>query len=160
MRAAVRVQEACAIASTGEDSDALRLLDAAHNWAATGDRGDARAGHGSFCTPGYIEVHRAVCLRLSGRPADAIAVYEQAIPTIPTVYRRDRAAALTGKAAAHLAAREPELAAVTAHQALPIARRAGSQRIVRQIAALGSALQPDHQLEPVATLLADLAEHH
>lgn len=157
MRAAVRVQEAHALAAIGSDGTALQLLDVAHRWAATDEQGDARAGHGSFCTPGYIEVHRATCLRLTGRPAEAIAVYEQALPTIPAVYRRDKAAALTGKAAAHAAAGEPDLAAATAHEALPVARRAGSLRIVRQIATVGAALQPHRRLEPVAALLADLA---
>jgi len=160
MRAAVRVQEAHGLALSARDNerDALRLFDDAHAWAADDQQGDARGGHGSFCTASYIEIHRAVCLGLLRRPREAITLFDQALPALPSVYRRDRAAALASKAAAHAAADEPELAAVAAHSALPTARRAGSRRIVRQIEAVGAALARHRKLEPVAALLDDLAQ--
>ena len=155
-RAAIRVQQADALAALGEPA-ALRVLDQAHHWAANDQRGDAEAGHGSFCTPGYIETHRAMCLRLVGRPLEALAVFEQALPAIPPVYRRDTAAALVGKAAAHSAAGQPDIAAATALAALPIARHAGSGRIIGHIAAVAARLRPHRTLEPVAALLDELA---
>jgi tetratricopeptide (TPR) repeat protein len=158
MRAAVRVQEAQALAMNGDERAAQQLLDEAHRWAAEDREGDARGGHGSFCTASYIEIHRAGCLRLLHRPQQAVIHFNEALPALPSVYRRDRAAALAGKAAAHAAAGEPDIAAATAHAALPIARRAGSLRIVRQIAAVGATLTPHRRLEPVAALLAELAE--
>jgi tetratricopeptide (TPR) repeat protein len=158
MRAAVRVQEAQALAVNGDGLAAQRLLDEAHMWAAEDREGAARGGHGSFCTASYIEIHRAGCLRLLRRPKQAVIHFNEALPALPSVYRRDRAAALAGKAAAHAAAGEFDLAAATARAALPIARRAGSLRIVRQIAAVAATLAPQRRLEPVAALLADLAE--
>ncbi|MDT5027742.1 MAG: hypothetical protein QOE61_4168 [Micromonosporaceae bacterium] len=158
MRAAVRVQEALGFAMRGDENTAQRLLDEAHEWVADDRKGDARAGHGSFCTPGYIEVHRAACLALLRSPKRAIIHYEQALPTLPLVYRRDRAAALAGKAAAHAAASQPEQAAASAREALHIAQRSGSQRIVRRLAAVGTTLRPHRSLDTVAALLDELDE--
>jgi hypothetical protein len=49
----------------------------------------------------YIEIHRAGCLRLLRRPKQAVIHFNEALPALPSVYRRGRAAALAGKAAAH-----------------------------------------------------------
>jgi hypothetical protein len=157
MRAAIRVQEAIGFAMHGDEDAAQRLLDEAHGWVAEDCRGDARAGHGSFCTAGYIEVHRATCLAQRS-PELAITHYDLALPMLPPVYRRDRAAALAGKAAAHAAAGQPENAAATAREALPIAQRVGSQRILRRLTAVGATLRPHRGLEAVAALLDELEE--
>nr|MDT0658753.1 hypothetical protein [Micromonospora sp. DSM 115978] len=158
MRAAIRVQEAVGFAMRGDEGTAQRLLDQAHHWVADDRHGDARTGHGSFCTPGYIEVHRASCLALLRLPQRAITHYEQALPALPPVYRRDRAAALAGKAIAHAAAGQPEQAAAIASEALAIAQRAGSHRIVRRLAAVGAALRPHRGVDTVAALLHELDE--
>jgi hypothetical protein len=158
MRAAIRVQEATGFAMRGDEDAAQRLLDEAHGWVAHDRKGDARAGHGSFCTAGYIEVHRANCLALLRSPKRAITQYELALPALPPVYRRDRAAALAGMAAAHAAAGQPEQAAATAREALPIAERVGSERILRRLSALGQTLDLHRGLEPVATFLNELKE--
>jgi tetratricopeptide (TPR) repeat protein len=158
MRAAIRVQEAVGFAQRRNEDTAQRLLDEALGWAADDSDGDARGGHGSFCTSGYIEAHRAQCLVLLRSPQRAIRHYEQALPALAPVYRRDRAAALAGKATAHAAADQPEEAAATARTALPMARRAGSQRIVRRLAAVGATLYPHRNLEAVAGLLHELDE--
>ncbi|GLY98805.1 hypothetical protein [Actinoplanes sp. NBRC 103695] len=158
MRAAIRVQEAIGFAMRRNEDAAQRLLDEALGLAADDSDGDARGGHGSFCTSGYIEAHRAQCLVLLRSPQRAIRHYEQALPALAPVYRRDRAAALAGKATAHAAADQPEEAAATARTALPMARRAGSQRIVRRLAAVGAALYPHRNLEAVAGLLHELDE--
>ena len=157
MRAAIRVQGATGFAMHGDEDAAQRLLDEAHGWVAPDRTGDARAGHGSFCTAGYIEVHRAACLALRS-PKRAITHYELALPMLPPVYRRDRAAALAGKAAVHAAAGQPEEAAATAREALPIAQRVSSQRILHRLAAVGSTLRPHRGLEAVAALLDELGE--
>jgi tetratricopeptide (TPR) repeat protein/transcriptional regulator with XRE-family HTH domain len=158
LRTAARVQEALGRALDGEESAALRLLDRAYEAATDDQRGDARGGHGSFCTPAYVQSARATCLTLLGRVEVAVACYESAIPRIPVVYPRDRAAALAGKAAAHLAAGEPELAAATAHAALPVARLAGSRRILTRVTSVGSDLAPYRRSDQVAAFLAELAE--
>jgi hypothetical protein len=136
----------------------MQLLDEAHTWAADDPVGEARGGHGSFCTASYIEIQRARCLTVLDRPHAAVDCYEQALPSLPAVYRRDRAAAMVGQAAALAASGAPDRAAATARTALPVARGAGSNRIVDQIAAVGARLAGHRRLPEVAALLDDLAE--
>lgn len=156
MRAALRVQHAHSLAATGEHRAALRLLDAAHRWAADRHPGKPEGEHGSYCTSGYIEVYRGACLRLAQRPQEAIGVIDEALPTIPRRHRQDFASALLNKAMAHAAANQPDQAAATAHHALPIARRAGSRRILHQLAHLGTAVNVHQQLPEVRAFLDDL----
>ena len=61
-RAAIRVQEAYGYALDGDELAAQKLIDDAHAWAASDTEGDARGGHGSYCTPSYIEIQRAELL--------------------------------------------------------------------------------------------------
>ncbi|MEU8606423.1 hypothetical protein AB0C29_00215 [Actinoplanes sp. NPDC048791] len=157
MRAAIRVQEALSFAMRGKEDTAQELLDQAHRWVTDDRRGDARAGHGSFCTAGYVELHRAACLAMRS-PRKAIELYEFALPTVPAVYRRDRAAALASKAAAHADAGQPEEAACSAREALAIAQRVGSRRILQRLADVGVTLRRHRGLEPVAILLNELDE--
>jgi tetratricopeptide (TPR) repeat protein len=156
MRAAIRVQEAYGHALDGDDQTSQQLLDEAHTWAASDTVGDARDGQGSYCTPSYIEIHRARCWLTADQPKTAIQLYEQALPALPVVYQRDRAAALGRLAAAYLANRQVEQAATTAHAALPVARGAGSKRIVGEIRGLSAAMVPYRLLPAVAALLEDL----
>ncbi|MFI6129492.1 hypothetical protein [Micromonospora sp. NPDC051141] len=156
MRSAMRVQHAHALAAAGDHHMAMRLLDDAHRWAADRQSGQPEGEHGSFCTSGYIEVHRGACLRLAQRPQEAIAVLDEALPTIPRRHRQDFASALTNKAEAHLAANQPELAAATAHHAVPIVRRAGSRRILQRLVHLGAAINGHQQLPEVRAFLNEL----
>jgi tetratricopeptide (TPR) repeat protein len=160
-RAAIRVQEAYGHALDGNDQAAQRLLDEAHTWAAGDTVGDAREGHGSYCTPGYIEIQRGHCWLATGQPKKAISLYEDSLRTLPTVYQRNRAATLTRLAVAYTADSQPEQAANTAHAALPVARSAGSMRIVGEIKNVGTELIPYRALPAVAALLDELeAEDH
>ena len=115
MRAAIRVQQAHALAAHGSPGDAMKLLDEAHRWAADRQHGKPDGDHGSYCTTGYIEVYRGACLRLANRPHEAVGVIDAALPTIPRIHRQDYASALLHKATAHAAAQQPEAAAATAH---------------------------------------------
>jgi transcriptional regulator with XRE-family HTH domain len=160
-RAAIRVQEAYGHALDGNDQAAQRLLDEAHTWAAGDTVGDAREGHGSYCIPDYIEIQRATCWLATGQPKKAISLYEDSLRTLPTVYQGNRAATLTRLAVAYAADSQPEQAATTAHAALPVARNAGSRRIVGEIKNVGSELIPYRALPAVAALLDELeAEDH
>lgn len=156
-KAAARVQEACGHALAGDERPTMQLLDDAHEWASDDSAGDARSGHGSFCTASYIEINRARCLLRLGRAESALACYEHALPGLPAVYSRDRAAALASKASAHAAAGQPEHAAAAAKVALPVARRAGSRRVIAQVERLGQRLAPHRGLPVVADLLEDLS---
>ncbi|MEV4135491.1 hypothetical protein AB0J72_25350 [Dactylosporangium sp. NPDC049742] len=158
MRAALRVQWAHAVAAGGGYGEAMQLLDDAHRWAADRFLGKADGEHGTYCTSGYIEVHRGACLRLAGRPGEALAVLDQALPSIPSLHRQDYTTALLSKAAAHVAARQPDQAAATARTALPIARHAGSLRVLNQLAGIGSAVREHRYLTDVGAFLDDLAE--
>jgi tetratricopeptide (TPR) repeat protein len=155
-RAAVRVQEAYGHALDGNDQAAQRLLDEAHAWAASDTVGDAREGHGSYCTPDYIEIQRATCWLAVGQPKRAIPLYEDSLRTLPTVYQGERAATLTRLAVAYAADSQPEQAASTARAALPVARSAGSGRIVGEIKNVGAGLVPYRTLPAVADLLDEL----
>lgn len=155
-RAAIRVQEAFGHALDGDERASQRLLDEAHAWAASDTVGDARSGHGSYCTPGHIEIQRASCWLTTGKPKKAIALYEKGLRTLPVVYQRNRAAALSQLAVAYVADGHPEQAASTAHAALPVARSTGSTRIVEEIKNLSAELVPHRPLPAVAALLEDL----
>ncbi|MFJ8815175.1 helix-turn-helix domain-containing protein [Amycolatopsis thermoflava] len=157
MRAALAQQQAHGYALDGDGSSALRTLDEALTWAATDTAGDARSGHGSFCTESYLELQRASCWLTLQQPHHAVEVFERALPALPAVYRRDRGVALGRYAAACVAIDELEHAATLAHDALDIARSAGSGRAEREVQAVGRRLAGHRNLEAVANLLDDLA---
>jgi transcriptional regulator with XRE-family HTH domain len=157
-RAAIRVQEAYSHALDGDHHTAQTLLDEAHTWAANDTRGDAHEGHGSYCTPSYIEIQRANCWLTTGKPKKAIALYEESLHTLPVVYQRSRAAALSRLAVAYIADGQLEQAASAARTALPVARSGGSMRIIDELKSVGSHLVPHQQLQGVAALLHELAD--
>jgi tetratricopeptide (TPR) repeat protein len=156
MRAAIRVQEAYGHALDGDEGASQQLLDEAHTWAATDTVGDARDGHGSYCTSAYIEIQRARCWLATGKASKAISLYEEGLRTLPPVYQRNRAAAQSWLAMAYLADGQVDRAASTAHAALQVARGAGSMRIVQEIESLGADLTSHRRLQSVAALLDDL----
>lgn len=159
MLAAILQQEAHAYAMDGAEAMCLKTLDRAHGMAAASDDpGDASNGHGSFCTPAYLEMQRGACWLVLGRPAKALAALETAIGALPTAYRRDRGVAFGHRAAALAATGEPVESAAAAMQALDIARDSGSGRIVRRVIEVAEALAPHGELEAVAGLKAALAD--
>lgn len=119
--------------------------------------GDARSGHGAFCTATYIELQRADCWRRLRRPRRAVATWEAALANLPAAYNRDRGYALAQFGNALIAANEPERAASMASEALGIARACGSGRTLHSIRALGDSLRPHASLPTVAWLLDGLA---
>jgi hypothetical protein len=74
------------------------------------------------------------------------------------VYRRDRGVALSALATAFAGIGEPAEAAVTAAQALGVARDAGSERIINMVIPVGTALARYRGIEAVARLREALAE--
>lgn len=157
-RAAIRVQEAYGHALDGDEHTAQSLLDEAHTWAASDTKGDAHEGHGSYCTPSYIEIQRANCWLTTGKPKKAIALYEESLDTLPVVYQRSRAAALSRLAVAYIADGQLEQAASAARAALPVARSGGSMRIIDELKSVGRHLAPYRQVQGVAALLHDLTD--
>ncbi|GAA3390290.1 hypothetical protein [Cryptosporangium minutisporangium] len=156
MRAAVLVHEATVRAARGGSAESLCLLDGAHALASTDVAGDARYGHGSYCTPAYIELQRGRCYLASGRAHAAIDQYERALPALPPVYRRDRAAGQVSLAVAYARAGHPDQAAAAALEALPIAQATGSGRIHAGITRLADTLRPQASVSEVRALLDTL----
>ncbi|GAA1272914.1 hypothetical protein GCM10009609_40010 [Pseudonocardia aurantiaca] len=156
MRAAIVQQEAHGHALEGEELMTHRALDDAHRWAADDAAGDARGGHGSFCTAEYLELQRASCWSALGRPERSIQLFEAVIPTLPAVYRRDRGVAHGRLAYAYMCAGQVEGAAESGRDALAIARSSGSMRTEQAVAKLGRQLVRHRRLAPVALLLDEL----
>jgi hypothetical protein len=159
MLAAILQQEAHAHAMDGAETICHQTLDRAHGLAAASDDpGDASDGHGSFCTPAYLEMQRGACWLVLGRPAKALTALETVIRALPPAYRRDRGVAFGHQAAALAATGEPAESATVAMQALDIARDSGSGRIVRMVIDVAGDLAPHGELEAVAGLKAALAD--
>ena len=158
MLAAIRQQEAHAHALDGDEAACQAALDQAQEQAASPeDPGDASNGHGSFCTPAYVEMQRGRCWLLLGQPAKAKAALDTAIRSLPPVYRRDRGVALSALATAFAAIGEPGEAAIAAMQALAVARDAGSERIIGMVIPVATALAPYRSIDAVAQLREALA---
>ncbi|MEV6865749.1 hypothetical protein AB0M44_32730 [Streptosporangium subroseum] len=159
MRAAILQQEAHGHALDGKEGTCHTMLDEAQVCAMSiSDDGDARGGHGSFCSVAYIEIQRARCWLRLKQPSRAVATYEAALPMLPPVYRRDRGMALAGMAAAYTATGEPEQAAAVAGEALEIARDAGSTRILNVVMSVGRSLKSHRAIPAVTTLQVALAD--
>lgn len=157
MRAAIVQQEAYGYAMAGEEMLSHRALDAAHQWAAVDKAGDARGGHGSFCSEIYLELQRAYCWAALSKPQRAVQVYETTLPALPPVYRRDRGVAFSRLARAYVDVGEPEAAAQTGQEALAIARSSGSVRAQQEVESVGRSLAEHRQLQPVEQLLVALS---
>ena len=158
MLAAILQQEARAHALDGDEAACQAALDQAQGQAASPyDPGDASNGHGSFCTPAYVDMQRGRCWLLLGQAAKARAALDSAIRSLPQVYRRDRGVALSALATAFAAIGEADEAAITATQALAVARDAGSERIVNMVIPVATALAPYRSIDAVAQLRDALA---
>jgi len=142
----------------GDERACHQALDQAHRTAAPDDDpGDASAGHGSFCTPAYLEMQRGACWLTLGRPARAVSSLDTAIRSLPSAYRRDRGAALSRQAAAYAALGEPAEAARAAMGALDIARAAGSGRVLKMTVAVADGLAAYAHIDAVARLRSAVA---
>ncbi|EWM15259.1 DNA-binding protein [Kutzneria sp. 744] len=156
MRAAILQQQAHGHALAGDENLMHHMLDAAHKCAASETSGDARQGHGSFCTPPYLELKRAQYFVVLGKPATAVDLFEAVIPALPPIYRRDRGVAFSRLAQAHIAMNHPDQAAVYGRKALSIARSVGSIRTAQEVAKLGKQLNRHKGIPEVQDLFADL----
>lgn len=152
MLAAIFQQEAHGHALDGAADDCARALDQARDHAASGDPGDASSGHGSFCTPAYLDMQAGRYWLTLGQPTKALLPLQAAVDTLPTVYRRDRGVALSGLAAAFGASGEAEQAARAALAALEIARSTGSSRILTMTRAAAATLPRRDPTAAVAEL--------
>lgn len=153
MMAALLQQEAHVHALTGDETASCKTIDRAMSHAVADELGDARGGHGSFCTPAYLEMQRGFCLARLRRPVSALAAFDAAIRSMPAVYRRDRGVALSGQAGCLAAIGHADSAAAAAHQALAIAQGSGSVRIMRMVKTASVGLDRHMRHSPAASAL-------
>lgn len=158
MSAAVAVQQAQVHAARGEARACWSLLDAARDRASKDLWGDARDGHGSFCSQEYVELHRAWCRVVLGLPGQAVVLFDQYVDGLPPVYRRDRGLTLARFARASWDAGDVRGAAVRAQQAWVVAAEVGSQRTVRQVRALGGLMREHQRVREVAGFLRQIRD--
>jgi len=159
MRVAILQQEAHGHALARDEIACQRAIDRAMAFAAPDDDpGDASAGHGSFCTHGYLEMQRGICWTRLGHPSKALSAFEAALSSMPLVYRRDRGVALSGQAACLAALRKPGLAAAAAQEALVIAVESGSGRVFRMVMTVAATLGSSRRIPEVAALRGAVRE--
>ncbi|WP_247614958.1 hypothetical protein [Streptomyces tagetis] len=159
MRAAAIQQEAQGYALDADEVSCHTRLDDAHDFAASPDtKGDARAGHGDFCTASYIEIQRANCWLTLGRPDRAVPLFEAALDELPDAYQRDRGLAQARLALAYVGTREYDSAAAKAASALSIARSSGSLRTMHETVSAINALGEVHTSQAVSQLFDTIEE--
>src|SRR5262249_28483457 len=148
--AAILQQHAHGLALNGAETASHDLLDRAQEYAATDDAGDARTGHGSFCTPAYLEMQRGRIWLTLGHPGRAVNAFECAINDLSASYQQDRGLAHAGLSVALAAEHQPEAAAHAAVQALTVAQDSGSTRIFSMVASAAPQLARHAHLNSVA----------
>ncbi|MFI6702044.1 hypothetical protein ACIBJC_24265 [Streptomyces sp. NPDC050509] len=159
MRAAAMQQEAHGYALDGNEVACHRLLDDAHGFAALSEtKGDARSGHGDFCTPSYLEIQRANCWLTLDRPDLAAPVFERALAELPGAYQRDRGLAQARLAMAYAGIKAYDEAATQATSALDIARSSGSARTMDETMAAANTLRAAPASRAVSELLETIKE--
>lgn len=159
MRAAALQQEAHGYALDGDEITCHKRLDSAHEFAASRQtKGDARSGHGDFCTPSYIEIQRANCWLSLDRPDRAAPVFEQALTELPDAYQRDRGLTQARLAMAYAGIREYDEAAEHAASALSVARGSGSARTMHETVSAINALGAVHASPAVTELFDAMGE--
>ena len=153
MKAAIIQQHAYGLALAGDELGSLRRLDEALAFASPpDDAGDAKHGHGSFCTIGYLQLQRAHCWLLLGRPDRAAPIYRRELAAAPAAYHRDRGHGLAWFGRALAALGEVEEAAASSVQALRIGVGAGSGRIITEVRHTVRQLSSHTSLPQVAAL--------
>jgi hypothetical protein len=130
--------EAHGHAMLGDRRSADKLLDAAD--ALTG-RVDDDHLWGNACrrTPHYVEVQRATCYGRTGKAADAAdaaALWDDILDSMPGSARRDNAVFHARQAAALAVVPDPERAVAIARQAASAVAPTGSARLRRELKAI------------------------
>lgn len=159
MKASAMQQEAHGYALDGDERACHRRLDDAHEFAASPKtRGDARSGHGDFCTSSYIEIQRANCWLSLGRPDLAVPVFERALKALPDAYQRDRGFTQARLAMAYASVQRYDESAAQAASALAVARSSGSMRTMRELALAVDTLGTARNSPAVSTLFDAIRE--
>jgi transcriptional regulator with XRE-family HTH domain len=127
VRGVALLQQAHGCALAGDEPGCFHALDVAAE-LAHGDEGPGR-----YLTPGYVEIERATCSLLLGRPDRAVIVLQRELASLPAVHRRDRGVYLARLAAAYTASGDRDASTRVATEARTIAEATGSRRILGEL---------------------------
>ncbi|GGL42422.1 hypothetical protein GCM10014719_49680 [Planomonospora parontospora subsp. antibiotica] len=130
LRAVVLRQRARGHALRGDGVACARDLERA---LADADQADADYTDADYCTPAFVALESALCELEMGRPLRAVAMFEQALPSLPQRQLRDRGWYLAHFAEALAARGDAEHACDVANRSLAIASATGSGRITREL---------------------------
>ncbi|WP_434589002.1 Twin-arginine translocation pathway signal [Streptomyces sp. A5-4] len=147
-------QQAHGASLTGDRSAVDQLIDQADGLLARVDD-DLPWGNACRRTPGYLEVQRATCYGRPGLGAEAGALWDQVLQTVPETARRDRGVYLARHATAAATAREPDQAVEIVRQVAQIAVETRSARMRRELVTLERAMRP-WQDAPIGLELGEL----
>ena len=133
IRSASAQQRAHGLATEGEGSAALRVLDEAEALLAGDPPVTDPYGLAEWCTPNYVTAQRAGVFLTLGRSAEAVRTYDQALAGWPAEYRRERGLHLARKARALAVGRRLDEAVSVGGESLAIVRNTGSQRTLDEL---------------------------
>lgn len=153
VHAVVLRQLANSKAGLGEATETDRAINQALAAASRGDDADSIAG---YCSVAYIEMEAANCNVSLERPGQAVEIYQDSLNHWPAVQERDRGLCLARLATANALLEDVEGAHHAAEQALGIAQRTGSARILNELYRLQPRLAPWRKLVEVSELNREL----
>lgn len=130
VHAVVLRQLANSKAGLGEETETDRAIGQALAAASRGDDADPIAG---YCSVAYIEMEAANCNVVLKRPGQAVDIYQESLSHWPAVQERDRGLCLARLATANALLEDVEGSHHAAEEALAIAQRTGSARILNEL---------------------------
>jgi tetratricopeptide (TPR) repeat protein len=150
LRAVILRQRANALAGLGERAACEADMDLALDVAGDLSRDERLLA--PYCTQRYVAAEAGKCWLLLGEPERARDLLASLELDQDNASRRDLGLALSRAAVAYAASGELEQACQLARQAIDIARRAPSARILRELIALRALLRPNRKSPGVETL--------
>ncbi|MEU2393306.1 helix-turn-helix transcriptional regulator [Streptomyces sp. NPDC007369] len=130
VHAVVLRQLANSKAGLREENETDRAIGQALAAASRGNDADPIAG---YCSVAYIEMEAANCNVILERPVEAAEIYRESLSHWPAVQERDRGLCLARLATANALLEDVEGAYQAAEEALAIAQRTGSARIMNEL---------------------------
>lgn len=112
---------------------------------------------GACQAPGYIGIQRATVATRFGHNREAVGLWEQVLPVIPSSNRRDLGVFSARQAQALAGVGEPEQAVAVARHVVPVAVQSGSARMRAELGVLRKRLEPWRGLPPWRDLEEALA---
>ena len=156
LRAVALRQKANAHALLGERKDFERARDQACVQAAasTSQHDDDAA---AYCTPCYVEMEAGASLVQLGRPAAAVAIFEECRALWPAGKERDRVLCVARLATAYAGVGAPDVACAIVSEVLAPPRQITSARVSAELDRLRHKLAPWARQQAVADFRASLA---